>query len=98
MLDGRDGMARDADGAVVVLQQQVDEHHDAQAMWLLGLCCEYGMGTKQDTKRAEQLYQQAAEQGDKTAKLLVDKLNNKNGRGCLEMDLKGEQPHNSCCY
>ena len=58
------GMARDADGAVVVLQQQVDEHHDAQAMWLLGLCCEYGLGTDQDTQRAEQLFQQAAQHGD----------------------------------
>ena len=83
-------MARDADGAVVVLQQQVDEHNDAQAMWLLGLCCEYGMGTEQDTQRAEQLFQQAAQQGDETAKLLVDKLKNDNGRGCLDMDLGGE--------
>ena len=55
MLEGRDGMARDADGGVVVLQQQVDEHHDAQAVWLLGLCCEYGMGTQQDTQRAQHL-------------------------------------------
>ena len=90
-------MARDADGAVVVLQQQVDEHHDAQAMWLLGLFCEYGMGTQQDTQRAEQLFQQAAQQGDETAKLLVGKPKNWNGRGCLDMHLKCEQPHNSCC-
>ena len=96
MLEGRDGMARDADGAVVVLQQQVDEHHDAQAMWLLGLCCEYGMGTQQDTQRAEQLFQQAAQQGDETAKLLVGKLkNSKKGRGCLDMDLRCEQPHHT---
>ena len=99
MLEGRNGMARDADGAVVVLQQQVDEHHDAQAMWLLGLCCEYGMGTEQDTQLAEQLFQQAAQQGDETAKLLVE-LENKKGRGCLDMDLEGEQPHHTtphCC-
>ena len=88
-------MARDADGAVVVLQQQVDEHHDAQAMWLLGLCCEHGMGTEQDTQRAEQLFQQAAQQGDKTAKLLVDKLDNRKGRGCLDMHLASEQPHHT---
>ena len=85
MLEGSHGMARDADGAVVVLQQQVDEHHDAQAMWLLGLCCEYGRGTEQDTQRAEQLFQQAAQQGDETAKLLVDQLRNSSGRGCLDM-------------
>ena len=85
-------MARDADGAVVVLEERT-KHHDAQAMWLLGLCCEYGMGTEQDTQRAEQLFQQAAQQGNRTAKLLVDKLKNRNGRGCLDMDLGGGQPH-----
>ena len=88
-------MARDADGAVVVLQQQVDEHHDAQAMWLLGLCCEYGMSTAQDTRRAEQLYQQAAQQGDETAKLLVGKLKDLKGRGRLDMVLCREQPHHT---
>ena len=88
-------MARDADGAVVVLEERTKDR-DAQAMWLLGLCCEYGMGTEQDTQRAEQLFQQAAQQGDETAKLLVGKLNNKNGRGCLDMDLNCEQPHRCC--
>ena len=51
------------------------------------------MGTEQDTQRAEQLYQQAARQGDETAKLLSDKLYNWKGRGCLDMDLWSEQPH-----
>ena len=53
------------------------------------------MGTQQNTQRAEQLFQQAAQQGDETAKLLVDKLKNGNGRGCLDMDLGGEQPHHT---
>ena len=88
-------MARDADGAVVVLQQQVDEHRDAQAMWLFGLCCEFGMGTEQDTQRAEQLYWEAAQQGDETAQLLIGELNNWKGRGCLDMDLSCEPPHHT---
>ena len=95
MLEGSHGVARDAHGAVVVLEERTKDH-DSQAMWLLGLCCEFGMGTEQDTQRAQQLFKQAAQQGDETAKLLVvDKLKNKNGRGCLEMDLCGEQPHHT---
>ena len=92
MLEGSHGMARDANGAVVVLEERT-KHHNAQAMWLLGLCCEYGIGTQQDTQRAEQLFQQAAQRRNKTAKLLVGKLKNKKGRGRLDMNLQGEQPH-----
>ena len=54
------------------------------------------MGTNQNTQRAEQLFQQAAQQADETAKLLVGKLkNSKKGRGCLDMDLRCEQPHHT---
>ena len=94
MLEGSHGMARDPHGAVELLQRQVVEHKDAEAMWLLGLCCEYGMGTEKDTQRAEQLYQQAAQQGNKAAQLLVVKLN-KEDRGCDYMKMSSEQQH--CC-
>ena len=58
---------------------------------MLGVCCEFGMGTEQDVDRAEQLYKRGAEQGNATAKLLTDKLKNMNGRGCAQLDLSGVQ-------
>ena len=54
---------------------------------MLGVCCEFGMGTEQDVERAEQLYQRGAEQGNVTARLLTDKLKNRKGRGSTQMNL-----------
>ena len=89
MLEGSHGMARDADAAVALLEEKVKDW-DAKAMWMLGVCCEFGIGTEQDVDRAEQLYERGAEQGSGTAMLLLsDKLKNKNGRGHTEMDLAG---------
>ena len=79
MLEGSNGMARDADAAVALLEDKVKDH-DAVAMWMLGMCCEYGMGTKKDVARAEQLYNRATEQGNFAAKLLSSELK-KNNRG-----------------
>ena len=93
MLEGSHGMARDADAAVALLEKKVKDG-DTEAMWMLGVCCEFGMGTEQDVERAEQLYQRGLKQEDTTAKLLTDKLKNKNGRGCTQMDLEGEQENN----
>ena len=90
MLEGSHGMARGTDAAVALLGARV-KNGDAEAMWMLGVCCEFGMGTEQDVKRAEQLYQRGAEQGNATAKLLTDKLKNNKGRGCTQMDLASEQ-------
>ena len=90
MLEGSHGMARDAGAAVVLLEEEAKDG-DAEAMWMLGVCCEFGMGTEQDVERAVQLYNSAAEQGNATAKLLTGKLKNKNGRGSTQMDLGCEQ-------
>ena len=61
MLEGSHKMTRDADAAVALLETKV-KNGDAEAMWMLGVCCEFGMGTKQDVERAEQLYKRGAEQ------------------------------------
>ena len=90
MLEGSHGMARDADAAVALLEEKVKDG-DAKSMWMLGVCCEFGMGTEKDLDRAEQLYERGAEKRNATAKLLTDKLKNKNGRGCTQMDLSCEQ-------
>ena len=33
---------------------------DTEAMWLLGLCYEYGMGCEQDLEEAQSLYKQSS--------------------------------------
>ena len=86
MLEGSHGMARDADAAVALLEEKV-QNCDAEAMWMLGVCCEFGLGTEQDVARAEKLYKRAAELGSSPARLLTGKLKNKNGRGSTQMDL-----------
>ena len=90
MLEGSHGMARDAEAAVALLEAKVKDG-DAEAMWMLGVCCEFGMGTEQDVERAEQLYKRGAEQGNATAMLLTDELKNQNGRGCAQTHLGGAQ-------
>ena len=54
-LSGHGSVEVDADGAVALLEERVKDR-DCEAMWMLGLCCEYGMGTEQDIERAEKLY------------------------------------------
>ena len=76
-----------------LLEEKVKDG-DAVAMWMLGVCCEFGMGTEQNVERAEQLYKCGAEHGNATSKLLTDELKNKNGRGSTQMDLGGEQESN----
>ena len=90
MLEGSHGMARNTKAAVAVLEERVKDG-DAEAMLMLGVCCEFGMGIAQDAERAEQLYERAADKGNTTAKLLTGKLKNNNGRGCTEMSLGCEQ-------
>ena len=71
-----------------LLEDLANKHrnnNNADAMWMLGVCCEFGIGTEQDVHRAEQLFESAAQQGNTTAMLLTDKLKNKNGRGCMEI-------------
>ena len=48
-------MQRDPAGAVSILEEKAQSGH-REAMWMLGLCCEYGMGTPEDKERALSLY------------------------------------------
>ena len=49
---------------------------DAEAMWMLGLCYEYGRGCGQDLERAEELYGQSCDGGNAIGKFLSE-----NGKG-----------------
>ena len=90
MLEGSHGMTRDADAAVALLEEKVKDR-DAEAMWMLGVCCEFGMGTEQDVARADQLYKRAAAQGNTTASMMTGRLENRDGRGSTQMDLRSEK-------
>ena len=54
-LSGRGGVDVDEDEAVVLLEERVKDG-DCEAKWMLGLCCEYGIGTEQNIERAQNLY------------------------------------------
>ena len=81
-LSGYGGIEFDADKAVVMLKERVKED-DAEAMWMLGLCCEYGMGTEQDIERAETLYRQSRDKGDDTGKFFAEERRDGRGNGVL---------------
>ena len=49
-LSGHGGAEKDENGAVVLLEERVKEG-DAEAMWMLGVCNEFGVGTEQNIKR-----------------------------------------------
>ena len=84
-LSGRGGVEVDVDGAVALLEERVKEG-DCEALWMLGLCCEYGMGTEQDIEEAEKLYGESYEGGNVVGEFLMK--NGKGGRGTGVMKLK----------
>ncbi len=53
---------QDFDMALMWLKKAVDQGH-ADATWLCGKCCQYGLATAQDLGKAFELYQQAAQHG-----------------------------------
>ena len=90
MMEGSHEMVMDADAVVALLEEKVKDR-DTEAMWMLGVCCENGIGTEQDVIRAEQLYRRAAELGNTTAKLITENLNNNIATEFTHLLLKGEQ-------
>ena len=85
-LSGCDGLYVDREGAVSLLEELAIEGDD-EALWMLGLCCEYGIGAKQDVDRAEALYIQSCERGNVVGRLLLE--NSDCGRGTGVMKAKG---------
>ena len=61
MLERRDVDERDEEGAVALLQECVDKD-DPEAMWVLGLCYHYGIGTEQNLKRARELFKRSSKE------------------------------------
>ena len=84
-LSGSGGVGIDAFGAVVLLEKRVKDR-DCEAKWMLGLCCEYGVGTEQDIERAEKLYRESCEGGNAVGDFLMK--NGQGGRGTGMMKVK----------
>ena len=77
-LTGDGGVEIDEEGAVVLLEECARDG-DSKAKWMLGLCCEYGIGIEENIKRAESLYQQSKEGGNVVGEFLLE--NGRGGRG-----------------
>ena len=82
-LSGVGGCEIDTNGAVALLEERVKDK-DAEAMWMLGVCNEFGRGCEQDIERAEKLYQQSKDGSNETGEILAW---NQSGRGtrCLRI-------------
>ena len=82
-LSGDGGVEVDKDGAVSLLNECVEEW-DMEAMWMLGLCYEYGMGgCKQDLEKAEDLYKQSCEGGSVIGEFFAENGNDTRGSGVM---------------
>ena len=81
-LSGRGGVDVDVDGAVALLEERIKDK-DYEAMWMLGLCCEYGVGIEQDIERAVKLYEESCEGGNVVGEFLM--RNDEGGRGTRVM-------------
>ena len=85
-LCGLEGAKKDVDEAVALLEERVKEK-DGEAMWILGMCKEYGIGTEEDTEGAEKLYSESSKRGNARGKILMTKR--EYGRGSRKMKLSG---------
>ena len=82
LLSGRGNVEVDQDRAVALLEERVKDR-DAEAMWMLGVCCEYGIGTEQDLKRAELLFSKSRRASNRTGRFLWDYLKDDRGNGTM---------------
>ena len=81
-LSGYCGAEVDAGKAVAMLEERVKED-DAEAVWMLGLCCEYGMGTEQDLERAKTLYKRSRDKENDIGEYLAENRGGGRGNGIL---------------
>ena len=84
MLSGFGNDIVNEDEAVRMLEERV-EVGDAEAMWMLGICKEYGRGTSQDIKGAEDLYEKSDLAGNEVGHDLVWKKTLGRGNGIMKI-------------
>ena len=83
-LSGLGGCEVDEDGAVALLEERVKDR-DGEAMWMLGVCNEYGRGTEQDKERAVRLYKQSRERGNEIGTIFEKHDKYERGVGKMRM-------------
>ena len=81
-LSGCGGAEVDEEGAVALLEERVKDK-DIEAMWMLGLCYEYGMGVEQDLERAEELYKESGDGESEIGKFLAWNGEDERGSGMM---------------
>ena len=81
-LSGCGGASVDVKEAVALLEER-SEKGDGEAKWMLGLCCEYGMGMEQDIERAESLYRESSEARNEVGGFLMNNGKGKRGSGVM---------------
>ena len=79
-LSGYGDVDVDVNGAVALLEERVAEG-DLEAMWMLGICNEFGIGTEQNIERAEKLYKQSSEGGNEIGNILMKNKSREYERG-----------------
>ena len=84
-LSGRGGIEVDVEGAVSYLKERADAYDD-QAMWMLGVCYEYGIGVEKDVDMAERLYNDSRYKGNGIGMFLAE--NKKRERGSKEIEVE----------
>ena len=86
-LSGMGGAKVDVGGAVKLLEERVKEK-DGEAMWMLGLCKEYGRGIEQDIEGAEKLFKESKEAGNVIGEILA-RIGERWERGSGKMGIYG---------
>ncbi len=84
-LSGLGGADVDEEGAVALLEERVKAGYDGDAMWMLGVCYEYGIGIEQDIEQAEMLYKQSSEKGNKSGAFFESRGGYKRGSGKMKI-------------
>ena len=86
MLSGLGGADVDEDGAVALLEERVKEGDDGDAMWMLGVCYEYGRGIEQDIEQAETLYKGSSSKGNKIGTFFASHREYERGSGEMKIE------------
>ena len=85
LLSGYGGVQIDEDRAVVLLEERVKDK-DAEAMWMLGLCYEYGMGCETSVKESETLYKRCCDRGNAIGEFVAENgEGNERGSGVMKV-------------
>ena len=84
-LSGDGGVDVDVNGAVALLEERVKEG-DAEAMWMLGVCFEFGLGIEQDIERSSRLYGLSKDEGNEIGENLAKNVRmHEKGSGYLKI-------------